>query len=399
MPLDDYVWPVALRLRDGTELRNVPSIDVEHDMLNVGSAWAATLWWSDTQGSEWRDVRRRCKNGELVYVEIGGATQLLGRIEEVQVNAEGHDGGLELTISGRDVIGRLLDWDADPRTQLRNTTLEEAIAALCDPFGVRVLACDAAAEREARGLPRRGRRTRTGRPRRRSPIDTTRIQPGQRVWEIIDKLCRAAGFLVWSAPTEYSNTIELVIDKPASASPPVFAFSREQLTPIEYGGNLLSGRHRVTTRNIPTSVTTFGHTSLASGQDRRMRSTATNGRLRSPYVIDPELFGTQPRFLRPDQARTISALEKAAERTFAKAMGEFREYHVRTRGFGQLVGEQRRLYTMNTGARIRDDVEEPPIDEDMLIKRVHFHQSRGRGQISELVLVPDGAITVTPDEN
>ena len=399
MPADDYRWPVALRLRDGTELRNVPMIDVEHDMLNVGSAWAATLWWSDSRGSEWREIRRKCVNGELVYIEIGEATQLLGRIEDTQVNAGGHDGGLELTISGRDVIGRLLDWDADPRTQLRNTTLEEAIAALCDPFGVRVMACDAAAEREARGLPRRGRRTRTGRPRRRSTIDTTRIQPGQRVWEVIDKLCRAAGFLVWAAPTEDSNTIELVIDKPASASPPVFALSRVVQDNGEWAGNILSGKHRVVTRNIPTEVTAFGHTALSSSTDKRIQRTVFNDRLVSPYVVAPDQFGAQPRFLRPDQARTPKALEKAAERTFAKAMGEFREYPATVRGFGQLVGQQRRLYTMNTGVRVRDDGEEPPIDEDMLVKRVHFHESRERGQITELTLVPNGAITVTPDES
>jgi prophage tail gpP-like protein len=398
MPVDDYVWPVALRLRDGTEIRNIPSIDVQHDMLSPGSAWAATLWWSKERGSEWREIRRKCVCGEMVFVEIGGATQMLGRIEETTVNAEGHNGGLELTLSGRDIIGRLIDWDADPRTQLRNTTLEEAIAALCDPFGVRVYACEAAAEREARGLPRRGRRTRTNRPRRRNVIDTTRIQIGQRVWEVIDKLCRANGFLVWGAPTEYSNTIELVIDKPASASPPVFAFERVSQPDGTYRGNMLKGRHQVSTRNVPTEVTAFGHTALASGSDARLQRTVFNDRLVSPYVVAPDAFGPQPRFLRPDQARTEAAIGKAAERTFAQAMGDWRSYDVRVRGFGQLVGDQRRLYTQNTGARVRDDCEEPAIDENMLIRSVHFHESRERGQITELVLVPDGAITVTPDE-
>lgn len=397
MPADDYRWPVALRLRDGTEIKNIPSIDVQHDMLSPGSAWAATLWWSNERGSEWREIRRKCRNGELVFVEIGGATQLLGRIEESEVHAQGHDGGLELTISGRDVIGRLIDWDADPRTQLRNTTLEDAIAALCEPFGVRVFACDAAAEREARGLPRRGRRTRTGRPRRRNVIDTTRIQTGQRVWEVIDKLCRAHGFLVWGAPTEYSNTIELVIDKPSSASPPVFAFDRLAQRDGMYVGNLLGGRHHVNTRNIPTEVTAFGHTALTSGADARMQRTVFNDRLVSSYVVPPSEFGPQPRFLRPDQARTAGALAKAAERAFVQANGEFRRYEARVRGFGQLVGDQRKLFTMNTGARVRDDCEEPPIDENMIIRSVHFHESRERGQVTELVLVPDGAITVTPE--
>ncbi len=398
MSADDYVWPVALRLRDGTEITNIPSIDVQHDMLSPGSAWAATLWWSSTQSSEWRTIRRKCVCGEMVFVEIGGATQMLGRIEETSTNAEGHNGGLELTISGRDIIGRLIDWDADPRSRRRNTTLEEAIAALCDPFGVRVYACEAAAEREARGLPRRGRRTRTGRPRRRSVIDATRIQIGQRVWEVIDKLCRANGFLVWGAPTEYSNTVERVIDKPASASPPVFAFERVAQTDGTYRGNMLSGRHHVSTRNVPTEVTAFGHTALTTGTDARIQRTAFNDRLVSPYVVAPDAFGPQPRFLRPDQARTEAAIGKAAERTFAKAMGDFRSYDVRVRGFGQLVGNSRRLYTQNTGAHVRDDCEEPAIDENMLIRSVHFHQSRERGQVTELVLVPDGAITVTPDE-
>ena len=399
MPLDDdYRWPTALRLRDGTELKNVPSIDVKHDMLAVGSPWAATLWWSDTQGSEWREVRRKCLNGELVYVEIGDATQMLGRIEDTEVGAEGHRGGAELTISGRDVIGRLLDWDADPRTQIRNTTLEEAFARLCDPFGVRVLVCDAAAEREARGLPRRSRRTRSGRPRRRNRIDTTRIQIGQRVWEVMDKMARAAGYLLWAAPTEYSNTIEVVLDKPVDPSPPVFSFERVAQPDGSYRGNLLKGKHNVTTRNVPTEVTAFGHTSLAGGDDSRLQRTVFNDRLVSPYVIAPADFGAQPRFLRPDQARSQAAIEKAAERTFAKAMGEFREYRAEVRGFGQQVGDARRLFTMNTGAHVRDDIEEPPINEDMVIRSVHFHESRERGQIAELVLVPKGAITVTPDE-
>lgn len=395
----EYSWPVALRLRDGTEITNLPSIDLEHDMLSPGSAWAATLWWSSSQGSEWREIRRKCLCGEMVYIEIGGATQLLGRIEETTVTAGGHDGGLELTLSGRDVIGRLIDWDADPRTQLRNVTLEEAIAALCDPFGVRVLACDAAAEREARGLPRRGRRTRTGRPRRRNAIDTTRIQIGQRVWEVIDKLCRAQGFLVWGAPTEYSNTIEVVIDKPASASPPTFSFDRIAQPDGSYRGNMLEGAHHVATMNVPTEVTAFGHSALTSSSDSRLQRTVFNDRLISPYVVEPSTFGPQPRFLRPDQARTESAIGKAAERTFAKAMGAFRQHSITVRGFGQFTGGQRRLFTMNTGAHVRDDCEEPRVDENMLIRKVHFHQSRARGQLTELVLVPDGSIAVTPDES
>lgn len=397
MAAADYEWPVALRLADGTELKNIPAIDVQHDMLSPGSAWAATLWWSDTRGSEWREVRRRCKNEEFIFIEIGGATQLLGRIEEVEVNAAGHEGGVELTISGRDVISRLIDWDADPRTQLRNTTLEEAIAALCDPFGVRVLACDAEAERDARGLPRRGRRTRTGRPLRRQPIDTTRIQPGQRVWEVIDKLCRAQGFLVWGAPTEYSNTFEVVIDKPASASPPLFSFERIEQPNGEFTGNLLSGTHRVSTRNVPVNVTAFGHTPLTASSDARLRS-VYNGNIFSPYVADASVIGHKPRYLRPDQARTTRALQKSAERVFAQAMADFRTYRATVRGFGQQVGEQRRLFTMNTGAHVRDDIEEPRINENMLIRSVHLHQSRQRGQVSELMLVQDGAITVTGDD-
>lgn len=396
MAVDDYVWPVALRLADGTELTNVPAIDVRHDMLAPGSAWAATLWWSDTRGSEWREVRRRCKNEEFIFVEIGGATQLLGRIEEVEVNCAGHDGGIELTISGRDVIGRLIDWDADPRTQIRNTTLGEAITTLCEPFGVSVFACDAAAEREARGLPRRGRRTRRNRPHRRQPIDTARIQAGQRVWEVIDKLCRAQGFLVWGAPTEDLDTFELVIDKPAIASPPVFSFERVEQPNGEYRGNLLSGTHRVNSRNVPTNVTAFGHAPLTASSDSRIRS-VYNGDIFSPYVASASVIGHKPRFLCPDQARTERALQKSAERVFAQAKADFRTYRARVRGFGQQSGGQRRLYTMNTGAHVRDDIEEPRINENMLIRTVHFHQSRERGQLAELMLVEDGAITVTPE--
>lgn len=388
---------VVVRFRDGMEIRNIPEVDVVIDMLQTGSPFAFTLWRSKLESADWTAVQRRALCGSLVSVAIDGATQLLGRIEDIDVGADA-DGGATLSISGRDVAARLIDWDADPRVQLRNVTLQEAVAKLVEPFGVAVNVCSAAAEREVRGIPgRRTRRVSTGRPSRRKVQDRTRPQIGERVFQAIDRLCRAEGYMVWIAPAASGSTIELVIDKPLdpSTTEPPFAFVREQSTDDwTWRGNILSAHHRVSTRNVPTEVTAFGHTRLASGEDARLQRTVFNERMRDSRVVDPTLFGVQPRFVQTRHSHTQDGLNAEAERLFAEAMRDFRSYTANVRGFGQ----NNKLYTTNTGARVRDEIPVPTLDEDMLITRVHFHEDQSRGQVSELLMYPRGAIAVTPLE-
>jgi prophage tail gpP-like protein len=106
--------------------------------------------------------------------------------------------------------------------------------------------------------------------------------------------------------------------------------------------------------------------------------------------------------MRSTRAKTLARAEQEGRRTILDAMRAFRTYRLTVRGHGQLVDNVRTLYAVNTVARVYDDLctnaDGAPLDEDMLITRVTFKRSRTAGTVTEISLVPRGALAMEPDD-
>ncbi len=429
---------------------------ITSDMLSAGAAYTFAMWRSETRRAAWDVLRREVKCMDSVVLKIDGAAQLNGRIETIETSAEGH-GDARMILSGRDLAGPALDWDADPTMNISGLTLESALQRVFASVGlpVRITTADAAREvttkrrtggaltateaaassapraslspemlralREAAALPSLTSAPIVGRditpltPRRTAArararkikdiiIPAAHPRPGERVWGFAESIVSRIGALLWVAP-DAANGLTIVVDAPANDDPATYAFARRIVNGVtEQGSNILALKESISTRETPTSVTVFAGSSRGDNLSERQRSEVENGSLTASainrgFVVDEP--PPQPRYMRSTRAKTVAAAAQEASRVIADANRSFRTVTLTVRGHGQRVNGVPTLYSANTVARVFDsvttDADGNPLDEDMLITRVTFRRTRAAGTTTELTLVPRGAVTVTPD--
>jgi prophage tail gpP-like protein len=381
---------ISITLRGGTIIDTWKSYEVTLDMLSPGSAWTLELWWSDTHQSTWDVLQSRAKLGEQLYLSIDGAVQLSGTIEEREETADRK--GTTMVLSGLDLAGPAIEADADPRIQLRGTTLEDALVKLWEPLQTSIFIADAALMQEVQSLRNRRHGAGVRRVNRRTQFDAFKVRPGDKIWQLSDTICKHAGYMIWTGPNPEDGTgIGLIVDKPVDSGSPKFQFERRRVGD-KFVGNILEGKRGGSIRGVPTTVTAFTHSAASSSQDARMRTVVRNDGLTHPLVVSDLL--PRPRFIRGDQARTVQKARKLAEREIAKSMAHFRWYECMVQGHAQDFFGDRDIFTINALAHVRDD--RFGVDEDYLMTRVGFRGSR-TGQSTTVRMVPKGAIKVIPD--
>ena len=139
---------VALTLASsGLELDVWDEYVITLDMLSPGASFTFALWYSRDRATAWEVLRRSVKVGDSVVLSIDGAPQLNGRIDTIETDADGH-GARMMTVTGRDLAGVALDFDADPTINVVGLRLEDALrrvfASVNVPF--RMTTADAARE-------------------------------------------------------------------------------------------------------------------------------------------------------------------------------------------------------------------------------------------------------------
>jgi prophage tail gpP-like protein len=149
---------VALTLASsGVELDVWDEYVITLDMLSPGASFTFALWYSRDRATAWEVLRRSVKVGDSVVLSIDGAPQLNGRIDTIETDADGH-GARMMTVTGRDLAGVALDFDADPTINVVGLRLEDALrrvfASVNVPF--RMTTADAAREVTSKRSGRRG---------------------------------------------------------------------------------------------------------------------------------------------------------------------------------------------------------------------------------------------------
>ena len=316
--------------------------------------------------------------------------------------------GVTLILGGRDLAGPAMDCDVDPSLSIRNAQLSTALEQVFATIELPVRVVDSAANvtvtaHEAPGPRRSNRRT-----ARRSVVDIAHPKPGERVWQFASGMAERVGYRLWVAP-DAGHGLAIVADVPNDHGTPQYVLLRREVPQsqgAEYAGNILSGNEKLNLRGVPTTITTY------SGTDRGAQISARTAQITSNVaitdtqitrglVLDPP--PPQPRHVRSTRARSPQRAAQEASNAIIEAMRGFRSYECTVRGHGQTVDGVKRLYALNTIARVRDDVcidgEGRPLDEDMLITRVEFRGSRqGGGTTTTLTLVPRGAMVLVPTE-
>lgn len=384
----------------GMRLDTWDRYDVVQDMLQAGSPWAFSLYKSSAAQSAWEELRAGLVLGDLLSFSIDGAVQMNGRLEQIRQRVSRAEGS-GLAISGRDLAGLALSWDADPTVRLKGLPLGECLAALFRPLGILPqIGAGVDDAREVQNGTRRGARASTA-AHPRHVVDYAHPRPGEKVWQVAEAICRRLGYLLWVAPSE-GRTLAVIVGTPAYNDPPRYALRRvfDGAGNVTDDSNILDSDHDVNLRDVPTDVTVYTGSARGDAVSARSAAALANGFLLDPantggYALDALV--QQPRHVHAQRARDLAGGQREAQRILADANAKLRTYTCTAQGHGQVIEGETLLYAVNSMATVQDD--ETRIREDMLITRVQFSGSRSGsdGTRTHLTLSPKGAIFLTPE--
>jgi prophage tail gpP-like protein len=367
---------------------------IKQSMVDHGSPFTFTLWHSLEAQSAWDWVLQNVKCEDKATVRIDGALQLCGVIETIKGSAD-KSGGAKLVVSGTDVAGLTMRWDTSPRVSQKTVALSDAVTAIFADFGLSVQVADATAMVSTQTGRRRGGRGAAG-AHRGQRIDKYRPEIGEKAWTAADRLCRRAGYMLWTAPWDV-DTIAVIIDKPRYDSAPQYQFTRR----IENGratqdSNIISGGPCVTTAECPSEVYVYGHGDRGDGTPARVCGHAKNDRWDPQFVRTP--VRTKEIHQRTQKSRGLHQSEKQASRVVDQAMVRHSTYECVVQGHSQgLEGgdDIQLMYAINNVARVRDDIFAR--DQSMMIDTVEFSRSRGQGTLTHVTMHALHAIQLEPD--
>lgn len=382
---------VTLTLSSGLRLDVWDEYRVEIDMLKAGSPYSFTLYRSDTAQSAWGVLLDNIKCGLSVVLAIDGAPQLNGRIENIALSRRNRE---SVTISGRDLAGVPMSWNADPRqVATHGQTLGDTLTRLFQPLGIPVVVgADADVSREVQGNIRRSRRG----SRSRGPsqvVQKFRPKIGEKVWPLAEKLCRRHGLLLWVAP-DTTGQLAVIVDKPAYDSPAIYNFLYEEIDGLTTSAsNVLTSDYRIQIADTPTEIFMYGRGGHGDNTGPRICSHVKNERFHPRFVARPLPF--QPRHMKPERASTPAGIEQEAERVVSDAMAHHAVYTCAVQGHGQEIDGQIRLFAINSMCHVKDT--DWGIDEDMLLSKVVFNRSVEQGTTTECTLHRKDALKVNPE--
>jgi prophage tail gpP-like protein len=387
---------ITLLLRStGTKIDVWDGYAIVLDITKAGNPWTFRFWHSSSdQRTAWETLKREVKIGDQVVLAIDRACQLNGPIKARHIG--GNREGAYMEISGTDVAGNAIDWDADPKIALRGVPLEEAFEKLLEPLGIPlVIGANADAAREIPSRQRPGSRGQSStRTRRRHRIDYSHPRPGEHVWQVMESIAKRLGYMLWVAPSA-SGELAIVIDAPNYEQEPAYSFVRRIRNGVATPeSNILDGALNEDIRSVPTTVYGIAYSPRGDEQPARIRVPYVNEELaRFPSVLNP--LPVQPRYLHGSQAKTPAQARQSASRMMSDAMAQWRTYDCTVQGHGQPIKGETRLYALNTMCKVYDNI--PSIDEEMLIQRIEFKGSRSAGQTTHLTLGTKGSIVLDPE--
>ena len=152
---------------DGSRLAGWTTVDVRASLDQL----APTFRLSMSERTPGERVPRIVRPGQRATVELDGEPVLTGYVDEV---APSYDAASHaIVVSGRDATGDLVDCSVQMEpAQWHDATLAEIATALCAPFGLAVAM-----------------------PVSREPFRQFNIEPGETVFEALDRACRLRSVL------------------------------------------------------------------------------------------------------------------------------------------------------------------------------------------------------------
>lgn len=337
--------------------------------------------FSLTRPFDW-DAWQLCRRDARVRVTIDGICIINGFVDS---RARAAKAGT-LTITGRDICGRLLDESA-PRTRFGGLDMKQTIEQLASPWFRTITFTNARNRKVRRG---KGHQVPSGSEAIQLPPrpKNQRIDPGKKRWEVISEMISAAGLICWSS----ADGLELFVGKPNHKQEPQYLFMVSSIDSAE-PSTVLDMRWEENNADRYAQIISLG-TGANSDADYGEAVTTRKG-----SVVDNDsnsINGTGRDFLYPKQLRMVEqtirdndeasrfAAREQARRDFRRTVVTVEmPYHGQT-----LAGTRKTMFAPDTIARVVD--EEIDEDELMMIYSCSYRSSRSAGETTTLMMVPKG---------
>lgn len=279
------------------------------------------------------------KPGLRIACKLGRKSLYNGYIDNMGISLS--SGSRNLTISGRDITGDLVDCSIIGSNEFNNLTLDKIAQELVKPFGIKtIIFADVG-----------------------KPFTKFTVNQGETVFEALERLAKQRELLMTSSPEG-----NLVFEKKG-----IVRASTELIEGVNIlgGGAQFNNSERFSEYHV-------------KGQNPGLLGSADDNTKSKGLAKDLGITRYRPKVILAENAANAEDAQKRAnwEAGFQAAKGT--AVNILTQGWTQKAGE---LWAVNQTVFV--DCQSLGIKQDMLIQRVKFDQSDG-GRLTELELIrPD----------
>lgn len=332
--------------------------------------------------------------GIKVSLNISGRPICTGYIAEVAYSAD-RSSGTVLEVSGRDILGDVVDSCVDPFQSFQPTqTLEEIAKAVLSKFNITEIEFDAIAGQKAKD----------------SQGHIAKPYPAEGAYEFIERLAKRQGLHLWAK----ADGTGVVLGKPNFKQESSYKLTRRRGIANGAGNNIVSGHVKRSMLNQPSVIVAsaragggdFAHATVRCIYVNPLISIGADGKTVLPSVqeiidrfpsaykikasdldgVPPTSANTPYGFARPlywvdSEAKTLAQLIQGTKREMAKHMSTSLEVVYEVAGHTQ----DGKVWTVDTVVDVEDEV--GGLNEPMWISGVTFKKSRSAGTTTELKLM------------
>jgi prophage tail gpP-like protein len=385
--------PLIVRLTAlGREITSITDWSISSSFMTSTDAFEFTVYDEDiekTRGLELQPV-------ELV---VGDRTRLVGRIDGTKRGRNGYS----VTCYGRDFIADMVESNVDPTLKIKpGDNVLRATLAAGGPNGIENVGADDGAMSMLRSGVRKKSRRNKGKDKRQSKLNDYKPQPGQGIYEFINKILAREAVTMQPGPVR--NTVILATPNYDQDATYQFRRTRDQQQGVH--NNIESAEANRDFSSFPTYVIVQGALARAGQKGEHatqvfdtwaishefktelgkiLQNTTISGRwVPSKPAADKVKAGALYRLLvfKDDDARNAEQIENAARRAIAERMKETLQYTVSLKGHTDPLSLA--LYTHDMIANVNDDIAD--VHEELWVESCTLKYSASEGSTTEMIL-------------
>jgi len=354
-------------LQDGTTIGGWTEYRIDSDFLTPTDGWSFSYSHPGAQ-YDFATVRPDAKVG----IRVGGVLQLTGWVDSVR-RSSSSSGGLQISVSGRDVLKVLCKANVPPDLTIKNKTVLETVEHLVnlyykDPptvyYGVDE-------NRLVMGLPKGSAKNRT--KQQKKLVDYCQPHPNEGCFEFMSRIIRRFGLWVWATADG-----GIVVSGPDYDQAPSYSIVRRR------GGKAIE---------YPTATYTHDRTSVPSYMLVRGKAKAKEWAKGYAFgeVKDSDADTThydEPSYVQHDEAVDGAEAAAFARQELSRLKQNEKVYECTAVGHHDRVTGN--VFALDTIATVDDEILQ--VKGDFYVIGRTFNKSVSGGTTTDLRMVPPGAI-------